>query len=468
MEPNLIRSGYSHLVWPAIPDDYHARLLALQYQFEQSQWWSPEALKQQQFTQIRLLLDYAYRNIPFYRKRLKAAGFNPGKQITDDLWGQIPTLTRRDIQDVGDGLTHEPVPADHGNTMVARTSGSTGTPIKALSTQLAKELFTAGTIRFNLWHPRDFSGVHCSIRDAETILGADNIGDAKYPNGKRWDRWGIQFPFPTGKAAMLHIHTPIENQVKWLRRKKPSVLCTFPSNLREIAKYCIQEGITFENLESVDTVSEVVTPDIRNTVREAWGLTVTDMYSAAEVGYMAFQCPEFEHYHIQSELAHVEILDENNRPCEPGQVGRVVVTPLHNVATPLIRYEVGDLAEVGAPCPCGRGLPVINRVFGRVRNMLQLPDGGRVWPVLNRIFHTVETIKRYQVIQKTLEGLEVRLVSHSSLTEGEADGLRKILRNRLGYSFDIDFTYHETLERTRSGKFEDFKSEVAPPPSRAA
>ncbi len=469
MAPNLIQPRKSHLVWPAIPNVREATLLSLQYQFELSQWWAPADLKQHQFSQLRPLLDYAYRKIPFYRKRLKAAGFNPGKKVTDDLWGQIPTLTRRDIQDVGDGLTHEPVPEDHGHTFVIRTSGSTGTPVKVVKTGLCQYFFDAAGLRHNLWHPRDFSGVHCAIRDAAPILGADNIDEAKYPNGKNRDNWGTSMVFPTGKSALLHIHTPIEDQVKWLRRKNPSVLLTYPSNLREIAKYCVREGITFENLKGVDTVSEVMTPDIRDAVREAWGLTVTDMYSAAEIGHIALQCPESEHYHVQSEIVYVEILDDEDRPCEPGQTGRVVVTPLHNLVTPLIRYEVGDFAEVGPPCPCGRGLPVINQILGRVRNMLLYPDGKRIWPILSSgAFAEIEVIEQHQVVQKTLEKLEIRLVARRSLTTEESDALRNTICNKLGYPFDIAFSYHDKIERSKGGKFEDFKSEVAAATPRAA
>ena len=90
MAPNLVQPRKSHLAWPAIPNVHAATLLTLQYQFEQSQWWSPEDLKQQQFSQLRTLLEYAYRNIPFYRKRLKAAGFNPGKKVTDYQCGSSP------------------------------------------------------------------------------------------------------------------------------------------------------------------------------------------------------------------------------------------------------------------------------------------------------------------------------------------------------------------------------------------
>ena len=134
MALNLVRPRKSHLAWPAIPDLHDATLLSLEYQFEQSQWWTPAELKQQQFNQLSALLDYAYRKIPFYRNRLKAVGFNPGEKVTEDLWWQIPILTRRDIQETVDGLTHLPVPEDHGDTAVLGTSGSTGTPVKVAKT----------------------------------------------------------------------------------------------------------------------------------------------------------------------------------------------------------------------------------------------------------------------------------------------------------------------------------------------
>ena len=97
------------------------------------------------------------------------------------------------------------------------------------------------------------------------------------------------------------------------------------------------------------------------------------MYSSQEVGYIALECPTGESYHVQAENVLVEVLDDQDRPCSPGDVGRVVVTALHNFATPLLRYDIGDYAEVGAPCPCGRGLPALRRIMGRQRNMALLP-----------------------------------------------------------------------------------------------
>jgi phenylacetate-CoA ligase len=128
-------------------------------------------------------------------------------------------------------------------------------------------------------------------------------------------------------------------------------------------------------LSQVSTLSEIVDPVLRDDCAQAWGAAVCDVYSCEELGMIAIQCPEHPHYHVQSESVFVEVLNERGEACAPGETGRVVATDLHNFALPLVRYEVGDYAEVGAACPCGRGLPVLSRIMGRQRNMLTLPSG---------------------------------------------------------------------------------------------
>jgi phenylacetate-CoA ligase len=138
---------------------------------------------------------------------------------------------------------------------------------------------------------------------------------------------------------------------------------------------------------------------------------------------------------------------------------------------PLIRYEIGDYAEVGQPCPCGRGLPVLNRILGRQRNMLHLPDGRRRWPSLDHVEgdHDVGLlpIGQLQVVQKTREEIEVNLVAARSLSTVEESILMKHLARALGDSFRIDLHYVTHIPRSPSGKFEDFRSEIPHEPDRS-
>ena len=175
---------------------------------------------------------------------------------------------------------------------------------------------------------------------------------------------------------------------------------------------------------------------------------------------MALQCPDFDHYHVQGEVARVEVLDESGRPCPAGAVGRVVVTPLHNLATPLIRYAIGDYAEVGPPCPCGRGLPVLRRILGRTRNMVRLPNGDLHWAALeSQRFAEIAPIVQYQLIQ-TQAGIEMKLVARRPLDADEEARLRTLVHAALGHPFPVRFTYHDAIPRAAGGKFEEFRSEI--------
>jgi phenylacetate-CoA ligase len=188
------------------------------------------------------------------------------------------------------------------------------------------------------------------------------------------------------------------------------------------------------------------------------GAPIASNYSSQELGYLALQCPECAQYHVQSESVFVEVLDENGAPCSAGESGRVVVTDLHNFAMPLIRYVIGDYAEVGMPCSAGRGLPSLRRVLGRRRNMVVFPDGRRHWPMTGFArFNDVAHIRQYQFVQHTPERIEVRLVVADRLSPDQLVQLKRIIDEAMGYSFDLEFVQsHELLPLSRGGKFEEF------------
>jgi len=200
---------------------------------------------------------------------------------------------------------------------------------------------------------------------------------------------------------------------------------------------------------------------VRDLVATAWGAPVTDMYSSKEMGYIGLQCPDHPHYHVQSENVLLEVLDEAGQPCRPGEVGRVVLTSLNNLATPFVRYEIGDYAELGPACPCGRGLPVLRRILGRVRNMVTYPSGEKRWPYLGEeVYRAVAPVRQHQLVQKNKTEIEARFIVERPLSPSEEDVLRQVIQSKLGYPFRVCFTYHDRLSRGAGGKFEEFRSEI--------
>jgi len=443
-------------LWPAVPNQRSAIMLSLLFQLEQSQWWDPERLQAAQFRQAAEVLRHARRTTPYYAERLSDIGWRYGQPLTADIWSELPLLRREDIQDAGERLHSRALPKGHGKTGAISTSGSTGKPVRVLTTDLTTAMWVAFTLRDYIWRRCDFSAKFAAIR-------YDYNNTAGYPDGKQARSWGGAYggALPTGPGAMLSITTPVANHVEWLARQDANYLITYPSNLEAILRHCQAENIRLPEMREVQTMSELLKPSVRELCQEVWGVPLTDMYTCQEAGYIALQCHGHTHYHAQAENLIVEVLNDDGSTTAPGETGKVVVTHLHNFASPLIRYDIGDFAEVGEPCPCGRGLPVFNRIDGRARGMITLPNGDQFWPFFsNRKFGEIAPIRQYQIVQKTLDNLEIRLVVEQNLSTEQEDKMRTLLTERLGHPFTMSFSYFDEIPRSTSGKFEDFKLEL--------
>ena len=371
------------------------------------------------------------------------------------MWQRLPVLTRDELRKAGTKLQCTEPPKTHGRTNQSTTTGSTGKPVSVRRTEFSGFYWTAFTLRDHMWRKRDLTATFATIR-------YDRSARAAYPDGIQSDNWGSPAAlFRAGRAAKLTITTPTADQAEWLARQNAAYLSTNPSNLGELLRHSDESGIRFSTLREVQTLSEVLDLALREECRRLWDVEIADMYSTQETGYIALQCPESENYHIQSECVLVEILDADGAPCRPGEIGRVVVTPVHNFATPLLRYDIGDYAEVGNPCPCGRGLPVLKRIMGRARAMLTLPDGGRSWPLMGGSrFAEIAPVRQYQFVQKSPQRIEARLVVARPLSDEEEGKLRERMLSRLGHPFDIEFSYVKKIERRAGEKYEEFKSEI--------
>ena len=164
---------------------------------------------------------------------------------------------------------------------------------------------------------------------------------------------------------------------------------------------------------------------------------------------------------MQAETLLMEILDDDGAPCPPGAVGRMVITPPHNFAAPLIRYEIGDHAEAGGPCPCGPGLPVIAQVLGRGRNMVTLPSGERRFVLLDcEALGRVAPVRQIQMVQRRRDEIEVNLVATRNLNRVEIMRLRSVLVDGLGHPFALRIKYVGAIPRAASGTFKDFSAEI--------
>lgn len=320
-----------------------------------------------------------------------------------------PILTRYDLQN------KKP---PKGN-FCTRTSGSTGIPVEVQRTSLSNLWWKATTLREAIWHKRDLSQSFAVIRphvQKEIFL----------------ESWGSTFSL-LGKTGTLHAH-PVDGDINlWLQKIQPGYLTTFPS---------ILESIDLDKLPSLKGIKTT-----GETLQKRHPLVV-DTYSCEEMGTIAIQCPDNQQaYHVMENIL-VEILDEQDRPCDEG---RVVLTDL--TSQYLYRYDIGDYAQMGE-CFCGRGLQTIKKILGRRRNKVKLPDGSEHWPRIgSREYRTIAPIQRFQMAQVEAKVLELRLICPSTLSVDQENALCKLIHASIGYPFEVRFVY---LKEFPKGKFEEF------------
>jgi phenylacetate-CoA ligase len=159
----------------------------------------------------------------------------------------------------------------------------------------------------------------------------------------------------------------------------------------------------------------------------------------------------------------LELLRDDGTPCQPGEAGRVVISDLTNMASPVLRYESGDYAVRGGSCPCGRGLDTLERVLGRRRNLVTLPDGTQRWPVVgHRQFRSIADIHQVQVIQHNYTDFEAIAVA-DALSAAQQAQICALVRQSLDFECTVRLTHRTEPIRAPSGKFEEFISRVTPP-----
>jgi phenylacetate-CoA ligase len=446
-----IASGTEGIVWPPVMQGAKATLVALLHQLEDSQWFPGERIFRNQFAQLALLAEHAARHSPNFRARLEAAGLKPADLAAPEGFRRLPPLTRRDIQKAGPALYCTTVPPAHLPLGEIKTSGSTGEPVVVRKTALTNLFWMATTFRNHFWHQHDFSKRLSTVRTVITEF-------KEHPN------WGnpVSLLFDSGALQAIPNTTDVQTQVRLIRQFQPQYLLVFPSTVGGILDECSKQGASLPGLERIMTVSEMLTPEFRKKAETFFNVKINDIYSSAEMGTIALQCPESGMYHIMAENTLLEVLDGDGKECAEGQTGRIVVTDLQNFATPLIRYSIGDYAEVGGACPCGRGLPALRRVLGRERNLIMHPDGTRHRPTFGSLkLHEIVAVNQFQFIQHDIETIEVKLVTETAVTAAQENKLRKMIQESLNHDYKISFTYFDQkIPLPPSGKFEEFICKV--------
>ena len=380
-----------------------------------SQWRSADEMEADQWRRFRAILRHAYENVPFYRERLDAAGVTPGDIQTRADLPLIPVSTKAELRAAfPGGVLARGYRQQHCYSAV--TSGSTGEPFRVL--------FDADALAYKL---------AVNLRSIE--MAGYRPGDRLFQAGDPIKAGGR---FAGRAIDTLMRRTVVSSTEKdldalWSRLQgcNPDVIVGFASMIKTLADAAGGRGEAL-GVKAAITTAETLTPAARRSIESAFNTAVYDQYGGEEFGRVAQQCEARGGYHINTESVLVEII-RDGQPAAEGESGEIIITSLVNRAMPLIRYRMGDLGRFGGGgCGCGRQMPMLSAIGGRLNDVIVTPAGSRILPeYLYHMMNLIDGVAGFQVVQEAASSLAVSIMADEGFDALKADAVLDEMRQHI-------------------------------------
>jgi len=406
----------------------------------ESQFWSYKKLKNYQWGKFQDLIKHAYDNVPYYNRIFKENNLHPKDIKNFEDIGKIPILTKDQIRNYFNTLIS--IKEKKEELYVNSTGGSTGIPIKILQDKNYLEWAEAARIRAWKYFPE------CTEETREALLW----GAVRDIGGK----FGIKKMLKTillKKDLKINTFDLDEGLIKkfilMFNLVKPKLLRGYASSLYFVSKYILEKKIRMHHPRSIVSSAESLSENMRNTIHDVFKCRIFDSYGSREVSQIAMECRYSNGYHIVMENQYVELQEyqENFK--------KLIITNLNNYAMPLIRYEIGDLADKieYSNCSCGRNSEKINKLFGRENENIILSNGKIInGEYFEFLFYNISNVEKYQVIYSvSKEKLYFKLIS-----QNPEKRIATFLANKIKEHFNfvnVEVSFVEKLEYTKTGKF---------------
>lgn len=445
-----LRRSLIYPVWVAKDRSPRLRYLA---ELEKSQYSSMATLRDIQTRKLIEMVEYAYRMTAYYRTSFDEWGVHP-RDIRDERdLKKLPFLTKEHLRTrPKDFLSGEFL----GRRLSSfKTGGSTGVPIEVMKDPKAVELINAASLRAFRW-----SGW--------------NIGE---PVGMVWGNPPTPLSIKDKlRNALISPEIYLDTMsltegsmtafVRLWEKNSPTMMRGHSHSIFILASFCKSHMISSVRPKSIISSSMMLLQPERAVIEEAFQCKVTDLYGCEEVGLIACECARHGGMHVDMENNVVELVDPAGSSVVPDVDGAVVVTNLISKAMPLIRYKIGDVASMSPrQCSCGRTLPLMNNLSGRVADFLVRRDGSIVAGVslVERTLTKFAGIAQMQIVQEDIDTIVLRVVKDEGYTEDTERSLIAELKESVGTHNTIRIESVQSIPQERSGKFRFSISRVSNP-----
>jgi phenylacetate-CoA ligase len=414
----------------------------------ESERWDRHRLDALRDEKLMRVVERAYHASPHYRRMMDESGVRPGdiRGIVD--LPKLPVLTKDVVRKYGEALRFRgDVPVELGTT-----GGSTGNPLKVVRDR-------AGSVwqRGCYWRGLGWGGLRLGEPYAQLFGGTLGVAQAR-----RLERVKSWF---AGKRFLPAFELGPHNAQAYLARIAASgarFLIGYTSALHLLACHAERRG-TALRLTSVFPTAEPLLPGWREKIAAAFGAAVLPYYGCGEVQSLGYSCPSVpDVYHTCDEHSVIEVETQDGAALV-GQ-GPFLVSDLDNHAFPMLRYRNGDAGVLGLPgCPCGRTLGRIERIDGRINDVLYATSGNAVSGAIGpHAFKMIEGIEQFQIVQRRQGHVCIRMVRLPTYAPAvEEAKLDEIFRHHLGRDAEIELEYVESIPRTAAGKARFIISEIS-------
>jgi len=402
-------------------------------ELERTQWLPRAELEALQLGKLRRLLEHCRDNVPYYRELFARTGFEPGDVRGAADLARLPALDRSTLVERFDDLAAR---GPREKPVVRSTGGSTGRPLRFLADR--EDMTSRSALTY-----RNLGWFGWRLGDRTAYVWGSDIDSKEHAGwaGRLRDAvagvlWLDAFRLESGALDLC---------LKRLREFGPRVLIGYPSSLHVLAERALESSPGL-SIPGVQTSAEMLTPRARADIRKAFGATVLDRYGCREAGLVAHECPRGA-MHVNAESVIMQVDGERR--------GEVLLTTLDNYAMPLVRYRNEDLAEMSTDaCPCGRGLPVVRGIQGRVSDVIRSPAGRLIHgEFFTHLFYGIEGVRRFQVRQTQLDTLVISVVSDESFTPSDRDRLEGQIHGHGDPGFRIEWREVDQIASGPGGKF---------------
>ncbi|MCP4664174.1 MAG: phenylacetate--CoA ligase family protein [bacterium] len=389
---------------------------------------------------LREVLSTAADHVPHYRERWSREA---GKAAREGRLTELPLLDKQPLRAHPESF----VRTDRAprSRLVFHTSGSTGTPIASIWT--VEELRRSMALR----EVRSARWAGVSFKRARATLSGRIVEPDPQSRGP-FHRLNLAERQVYFSAFHLSPRTA-PRYVEALRRHRVEWLTGYAVSFYLLARFILEQKLDVPPLCAVITTSEKVTPEMRRVMERAYRCRVYEEYSTVENILFASEC-ENGRLHVSPDAGAVEIVRPDGSPCAPGEVGEVVATSLLRDYQPSVRLRLGDLAAWDPePCPCGRALPVLKEVVGRIEDVVVGPDG-REMVRFHGIFVDLPQVREGQIVQVAADRIRIKVVAAPGFGPRDAAEMIARVRQRLGPAVGVEVETVDAIPRTAAGKFQ--------------